>query len=71
MKFYFIWDGIDAILAAPIVIDIARFLLFAKKKGLYGVIKEMAFFFKSPMDTNVINTHEQFNLLVEWFKSNL
>ena len=71
MKFYFIWDGIDAILAAPIVIDIARFLLFAKKKGLYGVIKEMAFFFKSPMDTDVINTHEQFNLLVEWFKSNL
>jgi len=71
MKFYFVWDGIDAILAAPIVIDIARFLLFAKKKGLYGVIKEMAFFFKSPMDTDVINTHEQFNLLVEWFKSNL
>ena len=71
MKFYFVWDGIDALLAAPIVIDIARFLLFAKKKGLYGVIKEMAFFFKSPMDTNVINTHEQFNQLVEWFKNNL
>ncbi len=71
MKFYFVWDGIDAIVAAPIVIDIARFLLFAKKKGLCGVIKEMAFFFKSPMESNVINTHEQFQMLVNWFKNNL
>ena len=70
MKFYFIWDGIDAILAAPLVIDIARFLLFAKKKGMYGVIKEMAFFFKSPMDTDVMNTHEQFFNLVKWFREN-
>ncbi len=71
MKFYFIWDGIDAILAAPIVIDIARFLLFAKKKGMYGVIKELAFFFKSPMENNIINTHEQFQMLIDWFKKNI
>lgn len=71
MKLYFIWDGIDAILAAPLVIDIARCLLFAKKRGLKGIIKEMAFFFKSPVDTNVINTHEQFEALVGWFKRNL
>ncbi|HEC87963.1 MAG TPA: myo-inositol-1-phosphate synthase [Thermoplasmata archaeon] len=68
MKFYFIWDGIDAIVASPIVIDIARFLLFAKKRGKYGVIKEMAFFFKSPMENRVINTHEQFQQLVNWFR---
>ncbi len=70
MKLYFIWDGIDAILAAPLVIDIARTLLFAKKKGLSGVIKEMAFFFKNPMDTNEVNTHRQFETLVEWFRKN-
>ncbi len=67
MKFYFIWDGIDAIVAAPLVIDIARFLIFAKKKGQYGVIKELGFFFKSPMETNIVNTHKQFEILVEWF----
>ncbi len=67
MKFYFIWDGIDAILAAPLVIDLARFILYAKKKGESGVVKELAFFFKSPMDTDVYNTHEQYQLLVEWF----
>ncbi len=67
MKFYFIWDGIDAIVAAPLVLDIARFLLFAKKKKQYGVIKELGFFFKSPMETNIVNTHKQFEILVEWF----
>jgi len=67
MKFYFVWDGIDAIVAAPLILDIARFLLFAKKKGLYGVIKELGFFFKSPMETDIVNTHQQFEMLKEWF----
>lgn len=67
MKFYFIWDAIDAIVAAPLILDIARFLIFAKKRGVKGVVKEMAFFFKSPMDTNVINTHEQFEVLKKWY----
>lgn len=67
MKFYFTWDAIDAIVAAPLVIDIARFLNFAKKKGQKGVIKELAFFFKSPMETDIYNTHTQYQMLVEWF----
>ncbi len=68
MKFYFIWDAIDAIVAAPLILDIARFLLFAKSRGVRGVVREMAFFFKSPMDTNVINTHQQFEELERWFR---
>ena len=68
MKFYFIWDGIDAIVAAPLILDIARFLLFAKKKNQYGVIKELGFFFKSPMDTEIVNTHKQFEILVDWYQ---
>ncbi len=71
MKMHFIWDGIDAILAAPLVLDIARFLLFAKKKGYSGVIRELAFFFKSPMETNVMNTHQQYEELISWFKRSL
>lgn len=67
MKFYFIWDAIDAIVAAPLIIDIARLLLFAKKKEVGGVVKELAFFFKSPMDCEVMNTHEQFEMLRKWF----
>jgi len=71
MKLYFIWDAIDAIVAAPLVIDLARFLLFAKKKGKKGVVKELSFFFKSPMDTDIYNTHEQFVVLKRWFDSSL
>lgn len=68
MKFYFIWDAIDAIVAAPLVLDIARFLLFAKKKGVSGVVKELGFFFKSPMESEVVNTHQQFQELTAWFQ---
>jgi len=71
MKFYFIWDAIDAIVAAPLVLDIARFLLFAKKKGLKGVVKELAFFFKSPMETDEYNTHRQFEVLKDFLNTNL
>ncbi|MEM0203769.1 MAG: inositol-3-phosphate synthase [Archaeoglobaceae archaeon] len=67
MKFYFIWDAIDAIVASPLILDIARLLLFAKKNGVSGVVKELAFFFKSPMDCDVVNTHEQFVMLKNWF----
>ncbi len=71
MKFYFIWDGIDAIVAAPLTLDIARFLLFAKKKGIFGVVREMGFFFKSPMENENVNTHSQFEELRNWFRENL
>ncbi|MCC6026994.1 MAG: inositol-3-phosphate synthase [Archaeoglobus sp.] len=67
MKFYFIWDAIDAIVASPLILDIARFLLLAKKKGVGGVVKELAFFFKSPMECEIMNTHEQFQILKKWF----
>lgn len=67
MKFYFIWDAIDAIVASPLILDIARLLLFAKKNGVSGVVKELAFFFKSPMDCDVVNTYEQFVMLKNWF----
>jgi myo-inositol-1-phosphate synthase len=68
MKFYFIWDGIDAIVAAPLIIDLARFLVFAKKKKQFGVIKELGFFFKSPMETDIVNTHQQFEILCNWYR---
>jgi len=67
MKYYFIWDAIDAIVAAPLILDLARFLLLAKKKGLKGTVKELGFFFKNPMNSAVVNTHEQFAELVKWY----
>jgi len=68
MKLYFIWDAIDAVVAAPLALDIARFLLFAKKKKQKGIIRELAFFFKSPMNAKTYNAHQQFYDLIKWFK---
>lgn len=68
MKYYFIWDAIDAIVAAPLILDLSRFLVFAKKKGVRGIVKELGFFFKSPMESNLVNTHTQFEELRNWYE---
>jgi myo-inositol-1-phosphate synthase len=39
----------DSILAAPIVLDLALFLDFAKRAGMYGIQEWLSFYFKSPM----------------------
>jgi myo-inositol-1-phosphate synthase len=39
----------DSILAAPIVIDLALFLDFARRAGLRGIQEWLSFYFKSPM----------------------
>ena len=39
----------DSILAAPIVLDLALFLDFAKRSGLHGIQEWLSFYFKSPM----------------------
>ncbi|MHC1625184.1 MAG: inositol-3-phosphate synthase [Methermicoccaceae archaeon] len=69
MKIYLVWDAIDAIVAAPLVLDLARFLLFAKDRGCKGVVESLAFFFKNPMGTDTINTHAQYDVLMEWYSN--
>src|SRR5439155_10790061 len=43
------WQGCDSVLAAPLVIDLARLALDAKRRGLCGVQAQLSCFFKSPM----------------------
>jgi len=38
----------DSILAAPIVLDLALFMDFAKRTGLHGIQEWLSFYFKSP-----------------------
>lgn len=38
----------DSILAAPIVLDLALFMDFAKRAGMYGIQEWLSFYFKSP-----------------------
>jgi len=39
----------DSILAAPIVLDLALFMDFAKRAGMHGIQEWLSFYFKSPM----------------------
>jgi myo-inositol-1-phosphate synthase len=49
MILQFLWQGCDSILAAPLLLDTARFTLLANRRGEVGQLKQLACFFKSPM----------------------
>lgn len=62
----------DSILAAPLVIEIARVLDLAKRRGEGGAQEQMSVFFKLPQVANEATTHpvhalhEQEKMLFEW-----
>jgi len=62
----------DSILAAPLVIDMARLLDFARSKGEKGIQRQMSVFFKSPYhtegETPVHDLFRQNALLEAWTK---
>lgn len=49
MSMQFTWHGCDSVLAAPLVIDLARLVLAAQRQGECGILTHLACFFKSPM----------------------
>lgn len=49
MNLQFVWQGCDSVLAAPLVIDLARLADHHAERGLGGVMGHLACFFKSPM----------------------
>jgi myo-inositol-1-phosphate synthase len=52
MALQFTWQGCDSVLAAPLVIDLARLALLAQRRGERGVMAHLACFFKSPMGSD-------------------
>lgn len=48
-----IWTAYDSMLAAPLVIDLARLLDLADRSGARGPIGELGFFFKDPWGSDV------------------
>lgn len=57
MMMQFTWQGCDSILAAPLVLDLARLTLFSKRRGEIGLLKHLACFFKDP---NGVKHHDFF-----------
>jgi myo-inositol-1-phosphate synthase len=48
MSMQFTWQGNDSALAAPLVLDLARFAAFARARGESGLLPHLAGYFKSP-----------------------
>jgi myo-inositol-1-phosphate synthase len=66
MRLQFTWEGTDSVLAAPLVLDIARLVLFAQRRGESGPIGELGLFFKSPEGSTEMNLHRQYDTLLRW-----
>ena len=68
MMMQFTWQGCDSLLAAPLVIDLARLALLSQRRGEVGVLKHLACFFKSPMGTAEHDFFRQFDLLHQYVR---
>jgi len=66
MTFQFIWQGCDSILAAPLMLDLARLTLFAQRRGEAGPLPHLASFFKSPIGVNEHDFFKQYMMLGEY-----
>jgi myo-inositol-1-phosphate synthase len=69
MTMQFTWQGCDSILAAPLVLDLARLALLAQRRGEFGIMRHLACFFKSPMGVEEHDFFKQFAMLEEYVRS--
>ena len=60
MVMQFIWQGCDSMLAAPLVIDLARLIDHAQRAGRVGDQSQLACFFKSPSGGGTHDFFRQF-----------
>lgn len=58
------WQGCDSALAAPLVIDLARFAARAHEAGLSGPLPELGFYFKDPDPGAPASLSEQYGELL-------
>lgn len=66
MALQFTWQGCDAILAAPLVLDLIRFADLAASRGESGPLPHLACFFKRPFGVGEHDLHRQWHMLGEY-----
>ena len=66
MSLQFTWQGCDSVLAAPLVLDLARFTDLAARRGQTGELTFLACFFKSPQGVEEHRFDRQFQMLEQW-----
>lgn len=63
MSMQFTWSGCDSALAAPLVIDLARFADLAARRDESGVLSHLGCYFKSPLKSREHDFHRQMEAL--------
>ena len=66
MRMQFTWEGCDSILAAPLVLDLARWTALAMDRGEAGPLAHLAMYFKAPIECHEHNLVEQHRMLVDY-----
>jgi myo-inositol-1-phosphate synthase len=66
MTLQFTWTGLDSALAAPLILDLTRFVSAAHAAGQSGPLAELAFFFKDPVATDEHRFAQQTEMLTTW-----
>ncbi len=66
MILQFIWQGCDSVLAAPLVLDLARWSVLAWERGHIGTMPFLACYFKSPYGVEEHDFATQFRMLETW-----
>lgn len=66
MTLQFTWQGCDSLLAAPLVLDLVRFVELSHRSGEVGVLAHLGSFFKRPLGLAEHGFSRQFSLLCDW-----
>jgi myo-inositol-1-phosphate synthase len=66
MTLQFTWQGCDSLLAAPLVLDLARLTATAQARGETGALAFLSSFFKSPLGDAHASFADQFRALEAW-----
>ncbi len=69
MSLQFTWQGCDAILAAPVALDLARLADYADRRGESGLMTQLACFFKHPLGVDEQDLHFQFHNLMAYLEA--
>ena len=69
MSLQFIWQGCDSMLAAPLVLDLARLVDLAARRGERGLQTQLACFFKNPLGATKHGLGEQFADLLAYARA--
>lgn len=67
MKLKINWQGEDAILSAPLLLDIIRLISFGEKKGLKGFQKQLGLFYKHPFGCEGMSLECMYNNLIRFY----